>query len=243
MKKLLIANRGEIAVRIIRTARELGIRTVVVASEPDVDGLAARLADEYAVIGPAPASQSYLNHGAVLKAAIDFGCDAVHPGYGFLSENAVFARAVMEAGLIWVGPSPEAIELMGDKARARQAAEAAGVPTLRGTHGEAPTGDALLEIAAEIGYPLVVKAAAGGGGRGIRLVTRAEDLASTVDVAQAEAAAAFGSAAVYLEKFVERARHVEVQVLGDGTNVVHLGEPGLLHAAAAAENPGGGSRP
>lgn len=224
MKKLLIANRGEIAVRIIRTARELGIRTVVVASEPDVDGLAARLADEHAVIGPAPASQSYLDHAAVLKAAADFGCDAVHPGYGFLSENAVFARAVIDAGLIWVGPSPEAIELMGDKAQARQAAEAAGVPTLRGTHGEAPTGDALLEIAAEIGYPLVVKAAAGGGGRGIRLVTRAEDLASTVEVAQAEAAAAFGSAAVYLEKFVERARHVEVQVLGDGTNVVHLGD-------------------
>ena len=224
MKKLLIANRGEIAVRIIRTARELGIPTVVVASEPDADGLAARLADEHAVIGPAPASQSYLDHGAVLKAAADFGCDAVHPGYGFLSENAAFARAVVEAGLIWVGPSPEAIELMGDKARARQAAEAAGVPTLRGTHGEAPTGDALLEIAAEIGYPLVVKAAAGGGGRGIRLVTRAEDLASTVEVAQAEAAAAFGSAAVYLEKFVERARHVEVQVLGDGTNVVHLGD-------------------
>lgn len=224
MKKLLIANRGEIAVRIIRTARELGIGTVVVASEPDAHSFAAELADECAVVGPAPASRSYLDHEAVLKAALDHGCDAVHPGYGFLSENADFARAVRDAGLIWVGPDPESIELMGDKARARQAAMDAGVPTLRGSDGAVPEGADIVAIAREIGYPLVVKAAAGGGGRGIRLVVSEEDLLATVEVAQAEAAAAFGSSAVYLERFVERARHVEVQILGDGRNVIHLGD-------------------
>ncbi|WP_434620150.1 acetyl-CoA carboxylase biotin carboxylase subunit [Arthrobacter sp. A5] len=224
MKKLLIANRGEIAVRIIRSARELGIATVVVASEPDAQSFAAQLADECAVIGPAPASRSYLDHEAVLKAAMDFDCDAVHPGYGFLSENARFAKAVIAAGLTWVGPAPESIEMMGDKAQARQAAKDAGVPTLRGTDGAAPANADLVSIARDIGYPLVVKAAAGGGGRGIRLVVAEGDLLSTVEVAQAEAAAAFGSSSVYLERFVERARHVEVQILGDGKNVIHLGD-------------------
>lgn len=224
MRKLLIANRGEIAVRIVRAARELGIKTVVVASEPDAESFAAGLADECAVIGPAPAIRSYLDHAAVLKAAVDYGCDAVHPGYGFLSENAAFARAVIEAGIRWVGPSPESIELMGDKARARQAAQDAGVPIVPGTDGTAPSGAALIEVARGIGYPLVVKASAGGGGRGIRLVTREEDLSSTVELAQAEAAAAFGSSSVYLERFVEHSRHVEVQLLGDGTNVIHLGD-------------------
>ena len=224
MQKLLIANRGEIAVRIIRTARQMGIRTVVVASEPDAESHAARLADEYVVIGPAPAKLSYLDHAAVLKAAVDTGCDAVHPGYGFLSENAVFARSVSEAGLIWVGPSPEAIELMGNKSRARQAAEEAGVPTLRGSDGTVQQGEDIVAEGTAIGYPLVVKASAGGGGRGIRLVESAADLVATVDVAQAEALAAFGSSDVYLERFVRRARHVEVQVLGDGENVIHLGD-------------------
>ncbi len=224
MRKLLIANRGEIAVRVIRTARELGIETVVVASEPDAESYAARLADHVAVIGPAPAGQSYLNHAAVLAAAKESGCDAVHPGYGFLSENAEFARAVLAAGLIWVGPSPDAIELMGNKARARAAAEAAGVPTLRGSEGTVGSGDDLLAEAASIGYPMLVKASAGGGGRGIRFIKTEDDLLATVSIAQAEAQAAFGSSDVYLERFVEHARHVEVQILGDGVDAIHLGD-------------------
>jgi len=224
MKKLLIANRGEIAVRIIRTAREMGITTVAVVSEADKSSYAADLADEAIVIGPAPAGLSYLSHDAVLKAAADSGADAVHPGYGFLSENAEFARKVIGAGLVWVGPSPESIELMGDKSRARRAAIDAGVPTLPGTEGAIQDGDDIAAIAAFIGYPLVVKASAGGGGRGIRLVVNPDELSATVDIAQAEALAAFDSSDVYFEKFVTRARHVEVQILGDGENFVHLGD-------------------
>lgn len=224
MQKLLIANRGEIAVRIIRTAREMGIHTVAVVSEADTASLAATLADETVLVGPAPAQLSYLNHDAILSAAKSSGADAVHPGYGFLSENAEFARRVIEAGLTWVGPSPEAIETMGDKSRARAAAKAAGVPTLGGSDGPVREGDDLAELGASVGYPLVVKASAGGGGRGIRLVVSGEELAQTIEVAQAEALAAFNSAEVYLERFVTTARHVEVQVLGDGTNYVHLGD-------------------
>ena len=224
MKKLLVANRGEIAVRIIRTAREMGITTVAVVSEADKSSYAADLADEAIVIGPAPAGLSYLSHDAVLKAAVDSGADAVHPGYGFLSENAEFAHKVIDAGLIWVGPSPASIELMGDKSRARRAAIDAGVPTLPGTEGALQDGDDIAAIAALIGYPLVVKASAGGGGRGIRLVVNPDELSSTVDIAQAEALAAFDSSDVYFEKFVTRARHVEVQILGDGEHFVHLGD-------------------
>lgn len=224
MQKLLVANRGEIAVRIIRTAKEMGIATVAVVSEADVQSYAAKLADELVVIGPAPAQMSYLNHEAVLKAAADSGADAVHPGYGFLSENAEFARKVIAAGLTWVGPSPESIEMMGDKSRARQAAIAAGVPTLPGTDGALQPGDDLLAIAASIGYPLVVKASAGGGGRGIRLVADPADLLSTVEIAQAEALAAFNSSDVYFERFVTKARHVEVQIFGDGETFVHFGD-------------------
>lgn len=224
MKKLLVANRGEIAVRIIRTAREMGITTVAVVSEADKSSYAADLADEVIVIGPAPAGLSYLSHDAVLKAAVDSGADAVHPGYGFLSENAEFAHKVIDAGLIWVGPSPASIELMGDKSRARRAAIDAGVPTLPGTEGALQDGDDIAAIAALIGYPLVVKASAGGGGRGIRLVVNPDELSSTVDIAQAEALAAFDSSDVYFEKFVTRARHVEVQILGDGEHFVHLGD-------------------
>ena len=224
MKKLLIANRGEIAVRIIRTAREMGIVTVAVVSEADKTSLAADLADEAIVVGPAPAGLSYLNHDAVLKAALNSGADAVHPGYGFLSENAEFARKVIAAGLTWVGPSPESIELMGDKSRARRAAIDAGVPTLPGTETALRDDDDLEAIAARIGYPLVVKASAGGGGRGIRLVEDPAQLRGTVEIAQAEALGAFNSADVYFEKFVTRARHVEVQILGDGETFVHLGD-------------------
>jgi len=224
MKKLLVANRGEIAVRIIRSAKEMGIETVAVVSEADRSSYAAELADAVVVIGPASATQSYLNHEAVISAARESGADAVHPGYGFLSENAEFARKVLDAGLIWVGPSPESIEIMGNKSRARQAAVEAGVPTLPGTDGAIKPGDDVEALGAAVGYPLVVKASAGGGGRGIRLVANPEDLLSTVEVAQAESQAAFNSSDVYFERFISRARHVEVQVFGDGENYVHFGD-------------------
>jgi len=224
LKKLLVANRGEIAVRIIRTAREMGILTVAVVSEADRGSNAERLADESVVIGPAPAGLSYLNHDAVIAAAQETGADAIHPGYGFLSENAAFARKVEAAGLTWVGPSPDSIDLMGDKSRARQAALAAGVPVLKGTEGALDTSADIEAVADGIGFPLVVKASAGGGGRGIRLIESREDVRSTVEVAQAEAQAAFNSSDVYFERFVTRARHVEVQVLGDGETWVHLGD-------------------
>lgn len=224
MQKILVANRGEIAVRIIRSARTLGIQSVLAASEADAESYAAKLADEVRIVGPAPASKSYLDAAAVLRAATESGCDAVHPGYGFLSENASFAQSVTESGLTWIGPPASAIELMGNKARARQAAKQAGVPTLRGSDGPVTEGPDVLAIAAEVGYPLVVKASSGGGGRGIRLVTEERDLESTISIARAEAQAAFGDPAVYLEQFVPRARHVEVQVLGDGQRVIHIGD-------------------
>ncbi|MDQ4504234.1 acetyl-CoA carboxylase biotin carboxylase subunit [Sinomonas sp. ASV322] len=224
IRRLLIANRGEIAVRIIRTAQEMGISTVVAVSEADAKSLAARLADAVAITGPAPATASYLNQDAVLSAALEHHCDAVHPGYGFLSENAGFARRVQDAGLVWVGPSPEAIELMGDKARAREAAQAAGVPVLPGSRGQlAHDGDSLA-VARSIGFPLLIKAAGGGGGRGIRHVADEEQFLESLDLARGEAAVNFGNPEVYLERFVVRARHVEVQILGDGENVIHLGD-------------------
>lgn len=224
MKRLLIANRGEIAVRIARTAARLGIETVVVTSEPDQDSLAARTADRAVLVGPAPAKDSYLDQDAVLEAARDTGCDAVHPGYGFLAENAAFAQKVIDAGLLWVGPDPRTIDLMGHKARAIEAAKAAGVPTLPGSDGPLGEDDDPVAIAEAIGYPLVVKASAGGGGRGIRKVDRKDDLLAAISTASAEAGAVFGDPDVYLERFVEHARHVEVQVLGDGSRAIHLGD-------------------
>lgn len=224
MKKLLIANRGEIAIRIMRTAKEMGISTVGVVSEADRGSNVELFADETVVIGSAPAGLSYLNHDAVLAAALETGADAIHPGYGFLSENADFARKVQSAGITWVGPNPDAIDLMGDKSRARQAAIDAGVPVLSGTDGALDTSSDIEAIADEIGYPLVVKASAGGGGRGIRRIESRDELRSTVEVAQAEALAAFSSSDVYFERFVARARHIEVQVLGDGETWVHLGD-------------------
>ena len=220
--KLLIANRGEIAVRIIRAARELGVRTVQVMSEADREMLAAKLADETIVIGPPQAAKSYLNRDAILAAAAKTGADAIHPGYGFLSENADFAEAVERAGLVFVGPRSETIRQMGDKAAAREAAERAGVPTVRGTAGR--VSDATAEQAAEIGFPIMIKAAAGGGGRGIRVAHTAAELEQLLPQASAEAAAAYGDGGLYLERFIERARHVEVQVLGDGNDAIHVYE-------------------
>ncbi|MDQ0870237.1 acetyl-CoA carboxylase biotin carboxylase subunit [Arthrobacter sp. V1I9] len=222
--KLFIANRGEIAVRIARTARQMGIETVLGVSEPDAESLAARSADHYVVVGPAQAAASYLNQDALVAAAKEQGCDAVHPGYGFLSENADFARKVADAGLTWVGPNADTIAMMGNKSLARESAAKAGVPVLRGSDGPLdPQADA-VEIARGTGYPLVVKASAGGGGRGIRFVHDESELLATIEMARGEAAAVFGDSTVYLERFVEHARHVEVQVLGDGTNFIHLGD-------------------
>ena len=224
MRKLLVANRGEIAIRVVRAARELGIPTVAVCSEPDVEALHTRAADEHVVIGPAAAARSYLDVDAVVAAAAEVGADAVHPGYGFLSERADFAERLDQAGITFVGPSAEAIRLMGDKALARSTAAHAGVPTVPGSDGPVAGVPEALDVAAEIGYPVAVKAAAGGGGRGIRVVGTPEELRTAVPTAQAEAAAAFGHGEVYLERFVEHAHHVEVQVFGDGSRFLHLGE-------------------
>ncbi|MNZ26814.1 Biotin carboxylase [compost metagenome] len=224
LKKLLIANRGEIAVRIIRAARALGIPTVAACSEADADSLAARQADEVRIIGPARADRSYLNAEALLQAARDSGADSIHPGYGFLSENAAFAEAVADAGLIFVGPDAQTIRRMGDKAEARRTAMAAGVPVVPGSPGELENLDAALRCAEDVGYPLLIKASAGGGGRGIRIAHDADELRREFPIAQREAQAAFGSDAVYLERFIRQARHIEVQILGDGERAVHLFE-------------------
>ncbi len=224
MKRLLVANRGEIAVRIIRAARELGLETVAVHSEADRDSLAVRMADVVVPIGPAPAAKSYLNIDAIVRAAQDSGADAVHPGYGFLSENAKFAEVVEKAGLIFVGPTAEVIRLMGNKSVARATAAKAGVPTVPGSDGVIDTIDGALSTAARIGYPVMIKASAGGGGRGIRVANDGDELRKQMSVAQTEAQSAFGDKSVYLERFIRRARHVEVQVLGDGRDVVHCFE-------------------
>jgi len=224
LRKLFIANRGEIAVRIIRAAREMGIATVQAVSVADRDMLAARMADEVAEVGPAHATRSYLNQEAMLRAALASGADAVHPGYGFLAENAAFAEAVEGAGLIFVGPRAETIRLMGDKARAREVAAEAGVRTVPGTSGQNLETEVLAAQAHRIGFPVMIKAAAGGGGRGIRVASDAEALTRLLSEARAEAKAAFSDDTLYLERFLARARHVEVQVLGDGERVVHLFE-------------------
>ncbi len=221
---LLIANRGEIAVRIIRAARELGIRTVQAHSQADADSLAVKLADQAAEIGPPQAAKSYLNMDAILDAARQTGADAIHPGYGFLAENADFADAVESAGLVFVGPKADAIRLLGDKVAARQVAAKAGVPTVPGSKGRVDDLETAHAVAEEIGFPVMIKAAAGGGGRGIRVVFNPSDVARLLPQASAEARSAFGDGGLYIEKFIERARHVEVQVLGDGERVVHCFE-------------------
>jgi len=222
-KKVLIANRGEIALRILRAARELGVRTVVVHSKADADSLPVLLADEAICIGPASPQQSYLNIPNILSAAIISGADAIHPGYGFLAENAQFAEMTAEHGITFIGPTPENMRMLGDKATARRIAREAGVPIVPGTDALSGAPEA-LEAAAEIGYPVLLKASAGGGGRGMRVVHNPEDLENAVLQAQEEARAAFGNPEIYLEKYVEEPKHVEVQVLGDGERVVHLWE-------------------
>jgi acetyl-CoA carboxylase, biotin carboxylase subunit len=221
IRRLFIANRGEIALRVIRTAKAMGITTVLGVSSADAASLPALMADETVLLGPGPSSQSYLAIDKVVAAMVAAHCDAVHPGYGFLSENAAFARAVADAGIRFVGPDIKTLEGMGDKLAARALALEAGLPVLPG--GEAATREAVHARAAEIGYPLLLKAVAGGGGKGMRRVDRAEDLDSVLDMAQAEAQAAFGNSAVYVERFVAKGRHVEVQLLGDGKAAIHLG--------------------
>lgn len=222
--KLLIANRGEIAVRIIRAAKELGLKTVAVYSDADAQSLAVRMADEAVRIGPAHATRSYLSVDAILEAAADSGAGAVHPGYGFLSENAAFAERIEAAGLVFVGPTPHAIRTMGDKAAARAAAMKAGVPTVPGSVGVVTDADSAVALAKGIGYPIMIKASAGGGGRGIRVAHDEAELRQQFATATAEAQAAFGNGEVYLERFIRQARHIEVQILGDGQRVVHCFE-------------------
>ena len=260
LRRVLVANRGEIAVRVIRTCRRLGVEAVLTVSDADAESLPARLADRVVHLGPAPASASYLNVDAVVGAAVAAGADAVHPGYGFLAENARLARACAAAGIVFIGPAPETLEASGDKLAAREHALAAGLPVLPGGHvasashgtavtrapagggrtgdagGTADPGDAAgtsgtgeagpgaPELARRIGYPVLVKAAGGGGGRGLRVVREPAQLERAVAVASAEAGAAFGDPRVYLERYVERGRHVEVQLLGDGERVIHLGD-------------------
>ncbi|TQN43987.1 acetyl-CoA carboxylase biotin carboxylase subunit [Blastococcus colisei] len=222
IRRLLIANRGEIAARVIRTCRRLGIESVLAASDADTESLPARLADRVVRLGPANAAQSYLDPAAVVRAAQAVEADAVHPGYGFLSENPSLARACATAGIVFVGPAPESLEAVGDKLTARSHAVAAGLPVVPG--GEAADLAGAQEVAAEVGYPLLVKAVGGGGGRGMKLVAGPDDLAHTLDLAVSEAAAAFGDPRVYLERFVSSGRHVEVQILGDGARAVALGD-------------------
>ncbi len=224
-KKILIANRGEIAVRIIRAARELGVETVAIYSEADKESLHVLLADEAICVGPARSSGSYLNMNAVLSAAIVTGAEAIHPGFGFLSENSKFATMCEEMKIKFIGPSGVIMDKMGDKINARSEMIKAQVPVIPGSDGEVMTAEDALKVADEIGYPVMLKASAGGGGKGIRKVEKAEDLVPAFESASQEALAAFGNGAMYIEKVIYPARHIEVQILGDSHgNVIHLGE-------------------
>jgi acetyl-CoA carboxylase biotin carboxylase subunit len=221
INRLFIANRGEISLRIIRTAQRLGMQAILGVSEADRTSLPARVADEIALIGPAPSAESYLNIERVVAAAKAANADAIHPGYGFLSENAAFGRAVREAGIIFVGPEISSLESMGDKLMARKMGVAAGLPVVPG--GEAETKDAARKQAETTGYPLLLKAVSGGGGRGMKRVDAAEMLDSQIDMAMSEAQAAFGDSRIYVERYIGKGRHVEVQILGDGETAIHLG--------------------
>lgn len=224
-KKILIANRGEIALRIIRTCKELGIKTVAVYSEADRYSLHVRFADEAVCIGPGPSKESYLNIPRIIAAAEITNAEAIHPGYGFLSENAMFAEICESSGIKFIGPTPDAIEAMGDKALAKETMRKAGVPVIPGSDGVVETLEEAREIANEIGFPVMLKAAAGGGGKGMRMVMNDAELENAWQTARAEAEAAFGNPALYIEKFIEKPRHVEIQILADEHgNVIHLGE-------------------
>ncbi len=226
LDKVVIAHRGEIALRILRACKELGIKTVAVHSQIDRDLLHVRLADESVCIGPNPSPQSYLNVPAIISAAEITDASAIHPGYGFLAENADFAEQVENSGFVFIGPTADVIRLMGDKVSAKDAMKKAGVPTVPGSDGALPDDDdAIRKMAKKIGYPVIIKAAAGGGGRGMRVVHSEAHLLNAVNGCRSEAAAAFGSGVVYMEKFLENPRHVEVQVLADGQgNAIHLGD-------------------
>jgi len=224
-KKILIANRGEIALRIIRTCREMGIKTVAVFSTADRDSLHVRFADEAVCIGPPPSRQSYLSIPAIISAAEVTGADAIHPGYGFLSENAEFSRICSEHGIKFIGASAEMINSMGDKATAKETMKKAGVPVIPGSDGLLDTVEEAIELAKTIKYPVIIKATAGGGGRGMRIIREESEFQKLWDDAKMEAAAAFGNDGMYMEKFVEEPRHIEIQVVGDKFGkVCHLSE-------------------
>ncbi len=243
-EKVLIANRGEIALRIHRACREMGIRTVAVHSTADANAMHVRLADESVCIGPPPARDSYLNVASILSAAAITGADAIHPGLGFLSENADFAQIVAEHGLVFIGPSPEHIRMMGDKVVAKQAATELGIPVVPGSAAVMDIG-AAREASQKVGYPILIKAAGGGGGRGMRVAPDAKTLEAMFPIAQAEAQTFFGNGALYLERFLAKPRHIEVQILGDGQgSVVHLGERDCsmqrMHQKLVEESPSPG---
>jgi acetyl-CoA carboxylase, biotin carboxylase subunit len=223
--RILVANRGEVALRVIRAAKEMGIETVAVYSEADKDSLPVAMADHAVCIGPAPAAQSYLNMPNIISAALQTGAQAIHPGYGFLAENAGFARACQDSGIVFIGPSPDAIERMGDKSVARETMASAGVPTVPGSDGAVESYEEALAFAEQVGFPVLVKASAGGGGKGMRTAVDAAELKTNLVAAKTEAAAAFGNDTVYIEKYLLRPRHVEMQVLADTHgNAVHLYE-------------------
>jgi acetyl-CoA carboxylase biotin carboxylase subunit len=225
IKRLLIANRGEIAVRIIRTCRELGIKTVAVYSTADEDSLHVRLADKAVCIGPPPSSQSYLVRNNLIMAAVNTGCDAIHPGVGFLSENSGFARLVREKGLVFIGPDPEVIELLGDKVRARETAGRFGLPVTPGTAEAVEDAGSARRAVRELGFPVIIKAAAGGGGKGMRIVRSEGELEENLSIASREAESNFADGRVFIERYLENPRHVELQILaGGGEEVAVLGE-------------------
>ena len=224
-QKILIANRGEIALRVIRAAREMGVATVAVHSTADTDAMHVRMADESICIGPAPSVDSYLNKAAIISACEITGAQAVHPGYGFLSENAAFAQALEDHGITFIGPSAEHIRIMGDKITAKETAKALGIPVVPGSNGGVPDFETAIGVAAAIGFPVIIKATAGGGGRGMKVAKNAEELETAFRTARSESKAAFGNDEVYIEKYLQKPRHIEIQVFGDGKgNAVHLGE-------------------
>src|SRR5262245_41711993 len=224
-RKILVANRGEIAVRVFRTLRELGIASVAVYSQADRGSLHVRVADEAWLVGPGPPAESYLHQERIVERALQAGAEAVHPGYGFLAENASFARAVEQAVLGWIGPPPDAIEAMGSKTEARERMKAAGVPIIPGTTEPVESAEEVVRLGDELGWPLAIKASAGGGGKGFRVVRQGDDVERALDTVRREGEAYFSNPAVYVERYLEDPRHVEVQVLADAHgNVIHLGE-------------------